>query len=95
MPLCHCVVLYIFFFPSLLHLLSDCWRAPLAPGVTLLAGLLGGDKFGGREAAQVQSRSLCARVVEQEMDQGGSAVSWTLIGPTGGREEDSLPEEKD
>ena len=41
----------------------------------LLAGRLGGDKFGGGQAEGGQTRSLCVHIVEQETGRGGGGVA--------------------
>lgn len=60
----------------------------LDPPLLLLAGRLGGDRFGGEQAKGGQTRSLCVHVEEQETGWGGDGVAsadrvhW---GPEGGR----------
>lgn len=61
----------------LLHVISPCLSLShfyLFPPSPLLAGRLGGDKFGG-EGEGGQTRSLCVHIVEQETGWGGGGVA--------------------
>lgn len=71
-------------FFSLLCLIhfTDNFPLPLSPPSfisshphPLLAGHLGGDKFGGEQAKGGQTRSLCVHIVEQETGWGGGGVA--------------------
>lgn len=55
----------------------------LFPPSPLLAGRLGGDKFGGGQAERGQTRSLCVHIVEQETGRGGGGVARRWWGPVG------------
>ena len=74
----------VFCFLPLLCLILSHWILPclspvspfyLSPPSPLLAGCLGGDKFGGEQAEGGQTRSLCVHIVEQETGWGGGSVA--------------------
>lgn len=63
---------------TLLHAISPCLPLSpfyLFPASPLLAGHLGGDKFGGGQAEGGQTWSLCVHIVEQETGRGGGGVA--------------------
>lgn len=91
---------YVFIFLpplslTLLHILASSLILLSLPSLApLLAGRLGGDKFGGGQAEGGQTRSLCVHIVEQEAGRGGGGVAGALIGSGGGLEEASLPKKR-